>query len=278
MNEKNGIFEKEVITLSVMKYIIIISLILSAQCHAQTFAELQVDFEEERIEAFNYQLSRIEIYSFKNRRDSTLSSYKRFDERGNVVTARQYDYKSRKFYTEQFYEYDTLGRRIMLIKKSTFLDKLNKARVSTHQKYEYRGDSLVKIIIESYKEDELLKTKEFPERKEESIKYEKQEFDSLKRVVYFEYYSVAGHEKHEVKYHDNGKIQSKICYVDDQLWYIVEYNILGNVIEYKEWLYDSKSHKMLEHSLTYYNAAQKVIRIEYLNSNGRVKTTEKYYY
>lgn len=253
-------------------------LILSAQCHAQTFADLQVDFEEERIEAFNYQLSRIEIYSFKNRRDSTLSSYKIFDERGNVVTARQYGYKPRKFYTEQFYEYDTLGRRIMLIKKSAFLDKLNKVRISTHQKYEYRGDSLVKIIIESYKENELLIMKEFPERKEESIKYEKQEFDSLKRVVYFEYYSVTGQEKHEIKYHDNGQIQSKICYVDNQLWYKTVYNILGNVIEHKEWLYDSKSHKIVEHSLTYYNDSQKVIRIEYLNSNGRIKTTDKYYY
>lgn len=261
-----------------MKYIIVILLVLSAQCHAQTFADLQVDFEEERIEAFNYQLSKIEIYSFKNRRDSTLSSYKIFDERGNIVTARQYNYKPRKFYTEQFYEYDTLGRRIILIKKSAFLDKLNKVRISTHQKYEYRGDSLIKIIIESYKENELLKTKEFPERKDEPIKYEKQEFDSLKRVVYFEYYSLSGQEKHEIKYHDNGQIQSKICYVDNQLWYKAEYNIWGNVIEYKEWLYDSKSHKIIEHSLTYYNDAQKVMRIEYLNSKGRIKTTDKYYY
>lgn len=261
-----------------MKYIIVILFILSAQCHAQTFAELQSSFEQERIEAFNYQFSRIEIYSFTNHRDSSLSSYKIFDVRGNIVAARQYNYKSRKFFNEQFYEYDSLGRRITYISRSTYLDKLNKARVSNHRKYEYRSDSLVKIIMESYKEDKLERTKEITERKKESIKYEKKEVDSLNRAVYFEYYSVAGLEKHEIKYHDNGQIQSEICYVDDRLWYEGRYNVFGNVIEYKEWLYDSKSHKLVEHSLSYYNVDQKVMRIEYLNSKGRIKTTDKYYY
>jgi hypothetical protein len=83
-------------------------------------------------------------------------------------------------------------------------------------KYEYRGDTLFKIIYESYKEDKLIRTKEIPERKNESIKYEKEEVDSLNRVVYFEYYSLAGLEKHEIKYHENGQIQSEICYVDDR--------------------------------------------------------------
>lgn len=253
-------------------------MILSAQSHAQTFAELQSDFESARIEAFNYQLSRIEIYSYTNQRDSTLSSFKVFDSIGNLVTARQYNYKSRKFYNEQFYEYDALGRRITRISRNTYLDKLNKAKVSTHEKYEYRGDSLIKRTIESYKEDKLVGTKEFPERKQELIKFEKKEIDSLNRVFNFEYYSVAGLEKHVIKYHENGQIQSEICYVDDQLWYEGIYNVLGNIIEYKEWLYDSKSHKLVDHSLTFYNDDQKVISIDYLNSKGKVKKTNKYYY
>lgn len=251
---------------------------LSAKCHAQTYAEVQSSIEKSRLEAFSYQLLRKEIYSYTNSKDSTLSSYEIYDAKGNIVTARQYKYKSRKFYDEQFFEYDTLGRLIARISSNTYLDKINKTRISTHVKYEYRGDTLFKIISETYEDDKLIRTKDIPERKNESITYEKEEVDSLNRVVHYEYYSPAGLERFEIKYHENGQIQSVMCYVDDRLWFEGRYNVFGKVIEYKEWLYDSKSHKLVEHSITFYNVDQKVISIDHLNSKGRVKATDKYYY
>lgn len=261
-----------------MKYFIVIFIFLSGACYTQTFAELYSGFEQSRLNTYKHKLSRIEIYSFKNSKDSSLLSYEIFDSIGNIVTARQYNYKNRKHYNEQFYKYDSLGRRITFTSRSTYSDKLNRGKVITLIKYDYKRDSLHKRTIESYIENNLIRIKDFPERKEEKIDYKKKVVDSLDRIVYSEYYSVAGLEKVEIKYHENGQMQSKICHVDNGIWYKSQYNDSGNLIEYYEWIYDNKSRKPIAHSLIYYDNNQMKKRIEYLNFKGKIKSFDKYYY
>lgn len=261
-----------------MKYLFILLTFSFTSIQAQTFAEFQSVIEKERQEVLKNQLLRVEIYSFKNSKDSILISNKVFDSLGNIVNARQYSYKSRKYYREQFYTYDSLGRRIAFIRRDLHRDKIKRGKVTSIEKYHYQRDSLSERFIESYFNDSLLSIRELPERQHEKINYTRKEINSLGKIVHSEYYSVAGLERYEFKYDGNGQIQSSTCYVDDKLWYQIRYNQWGNVIEYIEWLYDAKSKKPIEHAITYYNADQLIIRVEYLNYKGKTKTVEKYNY
>ena len=258
--------------------LIIIGFGITNSLCAQTYKELQSDFEQSRLDAFNGKLSRIEIYSFKNNRDSTLKSYETFDSTGNILSARYYNYKNRRYFNEEFYNYDSLGRRISRTSRNTFLNKLKHGDVKSIDKYEYKGDSLSKRTFDSYFDDSLVESREFPGIEGEKINYLKEEKDSSGRNILIEFYSVAGLERVEFNYHANGKIQSNSVYIYDRIWYKYRYNDLGNIIECYEWNYRSNSKIPIEHSLTYYDTDQMVTMVEYLNSKNKIKSFNKYYY
>ena len=261
-----------------MKYLIVIFSVFSGPCQAQTFAELQSDFEQARLEAKNNKLSKIEVYSFKNQRDSIILSYRIFDSIGNIINARQYNYKQQKYYQEQFYNYDSLGRRVAYIRQDQHLDKIKRGKVTSIEKYSYKGDSLTKRSLEYYFRDSLIEIRDIPSREREKAEYTKKVLDTSGRIIRGEYFSVAGFEKVELSYYDNGEIQSQTNTVDDKMWWIIQFNELGDEIEYTEWLYSSNSSEPIVHTRTYYDDNQMIVRKDFLNQKGKVKSFHKYYY
>lgn len=250
---------------------------LSTFVYSQTYKDIQSNLESERQSILNHRIIKREVYSCK-KSDSILESAQDFDENGNLKYYIKYNYKSNKYYSEERYEYDSLGRRTTRYYKDTYLDKINKANGIMIEKHIYIKDTLSSVIWDYYKNGIFFSSEILPEKKLGSIDTLNQVFDSSNRIIQFEFQSEFGFEKVIIDYHSNGKIKTYTSFVKDMLWFSVKYNELGNQIELYSNSFHKKSKKPFKYCLTYYNETQLVIKKEYLKPNGKIDRIIKYHY
>lgn len=250
---------------------------LSTFVYSQTYKDIQSNLESERQKILKHRIIKLEIYSYK-KRDSILEMHQDFDQNGNLIYAIKYNHKSNKYYSEERYEYDSLGRRTTRYYKDTHLDKINKANGIMIEKYIYIKDTLTSVIWDYHKNDVFVSSNIIPEHKIGSIDSINKVYDSLNRIIQFEFQSHFGYEKITIDYQSNGKIKTYTSFVKDMLWFSIKYNEFGNQIElYSNYLL-KKSKRPIEHCLTFYNDKQLVIKKEYLKPSGKKDRIIKHYY
>ncbi|MFN5983194.1 MAG: hypothetical protein ACK46Y_04730 [Fluviicola sp.] len=146
------------------------------------------------------------------------------------------------------------------------------------EKYIYSEDTLSSVIWDFYKNGEFVSSSILPEHKIGSIDTINKVYDSLNRVIQFEFQSDFGYEKITIDYQSNGKIKTYTSFVKDMLWFFIKYDENGNQKElYSNYLL-KKSKRPIDHCLTYYNEKKLVIKKEYLKPNGKIDRIIKYHY
>jgi hypothetical protein len=146
------------------------------------------------------------------------------------------------------------------------------------EKHIYIKDTLSSVIWDYYKNGEFVSSKILPEYKIGSIDTINKVYDSLNRVIQFEFQSDFGFEKVIIDYHSNCKIKTYTSFVKDILWFSIKYNEFGNQIELYSNSFHKKSKKPFKYCLTYYNDKQLVEKEEYFKPNGKIDRIIKYHY